>query len=83
MQFQTIFKELTYAAEKVLIYRLIFEDDLTFIGFGRWLGLEYDNARKTWNRGMNELKEKGYLKEDLWTEKAVGIFKRMDSKDME
>ena len=75
MNYSIMFKELTYAGVKVFFYRAVHPEELTFMGFGRWLGLEYENARKTWQRGNKELEEKGYIKEDKWTQKTKDIIK--------
>ena len=75
MKYDVIFKELNYAGVKVLIYSLTHEEK-DHIGFGRWLGLEYSNAIKTWKRGLEDLEKNGYMKDGKWTKKVKEIINR-------
>ena len=53
------------------------------MSFGRWLSLEYDNAKKTWLKGNKELEEKGYLVDGQWTKKAIEVVKGKNERDGE
>ena len=73
MDYQRLFRELTYAGVKVFVYCMTHKDNRDHIGFGSWLGMEYSNAVKTWKRGMQELETVGYIKDNIWTKKAKDI----------
>ena len=73
MDYQRLFKELTYAGVKVFVYCMTHREGRDHIGFGSWLGMEYSNAVKTWKRGMQELETIGYMQDNKWTKKAKDV----------
>ena len=81
MNYQMLFKELTYAGVKVFIYCMTHKEGRDYSGLGRWLGLKYNNAISTWDRGIKELEDKGYMKEGKWQKKAVEVLQKMEKND--
>lgn len=77
MDYQRLFKELTYAGVKVFVYCMTHREGRDHIGFGSWLGMEYSNAVSTWDRGIKDLENNGYIKDGKWQEKTREVLQKM------
>ena len=60
INYKIAFNELTYTGFKVLMYCLL-NKEWTAIGYGRWLGINYNTAQKSWKSGTQDLVMKGWM----------------------
>ena len=74
MNYKILLNELTYSEYKVALFLLLSKKEKSHITFGAWLGLSYETAHKTWQRGIKGLKDKGWYDGEKWTKKAKQIF---------